>query len=234
MIEEFRLAAWLDETAPGGYLKKLEQEFFSGQLDDGCGLAVAASFAEWGCWPERVLRLGRDTGAAEVRCALPQLPLASGSVRVLLLPHGLELCGRPQELLLECFRVLAPYGRLVLSGFNPYSLWRLGLPEKDLGLRRNALPLPQVRKLLDKTGFRPELGRFMAYVPPFAGEGALRRWRFMELAGNRWWPTAAAVYGLVAVKTVYPLTPLPEKAGRLREEGGLSLLPGNCRQGRTG
>ncbi|OAM26793.1 hypothetical protein A7P95_08540 [Eikenella longinqua] len=225
------MAAWLDETAPGGYLKKLEQAFFSSQLNDLHGLIVAASFCGWSCWPEQVLRLGRHAGAVDVVCALPQLPLASGSVQVLLLPHGLELCGQRRELLLECFRVLAPYGRLVFSGFNPYSLWRLGLPEKDLGLRRNALPLPQVRKLLDETGFRPELGRFMAYVPPFAGERALRRWQFMELAGNRWWPAGAAAYGLVAVKTVYPLTPLAEKSGRRREEEALSLLPGNCRQG---
>lgn len=232
MIEEIRLADWLDNTAPGGYLKKLEQDFFAGQLDDLNGIGVAASFGDWDCWPQGLLRLGRSGAAADVWCALPQLPLASGSVQLLLLPHGLELCERPQELLLECFRVLAPYGRLVMSGFNPHSLWRLGLPEKQLGLRSNALPLPEVRRLLEQTGFRPELGRFMAYVPPFAGERSLRRWRFMELAGNRWWPAAAAAYGLVAVKTVYPLTPLTEPAGKLREEEeAWSLLPGNCRQG---
>lgn len=230
MIEENRLAEWLDNTATGGYLKTAEQTFFATHTANPYGITVVASLCSWDCWPQQVVRLGRGRTQADVVCALPQLPLLSGSVQTLLLPHGLELCAQPEELLRECFRVLLPNGKLVLSGFNPYSLWRFGLPEKQLGLRAHALPLPKVRRMLDEAGFRPDTGRFMAYVPPWENERALRRWRFMELAGNRWWPAAAAAYGLAAVKTVYPLTPLREKAGKLRGEGFL-LLPGNCRQG---
>ncbi|OAM34608.1 hypothetical protein A7Q01_08020 [Eikenella sp. NML96-A-049] len=230
MIEENRLAEWLDNTATGSYLKMAEQAFFAVHTDNLYGVTVTTSLCNWDCWPHQVLRLGRGRAQADVVCALPQLPLLSGSVQTLLLPHGLELCAQPEELLRECFRILVPNGSLVLSGFNPYSLWRFGLPEKQLGLRAHALPLPKVRRMLAEAGFRPDTGRFMAYVPPWKSSRALQRWWFMELAGNRWWPAAAAAYGLVAVKTVYPLTPLREKAGQLRSEG-FSLLPGNCRQG---
>ena len=230
MIEEDRLAEWLSETAPGQYLLEVEKNFFLSHLTDLADTTVVAALSGWTCWPTQALRLGVDGGTADILCALPKLPLVAGSVQTLLLPHGLELCQQPQALLLESFRVLSPYGRLIVSGFNPYSLWRFGLPEKALGLRQNAFPLLYARQLLREAGFRLELGRFMVYVPPFAKAVTLQKWRFMELAGNRWWPAAAAVYGLVAVKTVYPLTPVRDKVRQILEEEGLSLLPGNCKQ----
>ena len=119
MIEEHRLAEWLDNTATGGYLKTAEQTFFATHTANPYGTTVVASLCCWDGWPQQVVRLGQGRAQADVVCALPQLPLLSGSVQTLLLPHGLELCAQPEELLRECFRVLLPNGKLVLSGFNP-------------------------------------------------------------------------------------------------------------------
>ena len=40
----------------------------------------------------------------------------------------------------------------------------------------------------------------MVYLPAVNSQKGLRFWRFMEKAGDRWWPQCAAVYGLVLVK----------------------------------
>ncbi len=58
-----------------------------------------------------------------------QLPFASDSLDVMVLPHILDFVADPQQVLCEAERVLIPDGRLVLLGFNPLStwgLWRLG------------------------------------------------------------------------------------------------------------
>ena len=75
-------------------------------------------------------------------------------------------------------------------------------------------------------GFTIESGRFMAYVPPVNSERALRRWHFMEAAGNRWWPHAAAAYGVVLLKRQAGMTILPELQEKLADkENAVVLTP---------
>ena len=54
-----------------------------------------------------------------------QLPLASQSVDLVVLPHVLEFHAEPHEMLREADRVMMPEGQLVISGFNTASLWGL-------------------------------------------------------------------------------------------------------------
>ena len=46
------------------------------------------------------------------------------------------------------------------------------------------------------------MGCFGCYAPPLQQEKWLNRWRFMEPAGDRWWPFAGGVYMLQAIKRV--------------------------------
>jgi SAM-dependent methyltransferase len=61
------------------------------------------------------------------------LPYANGAFDVVVLFHALDLAARPQQALREAARVLADGGRLVATGFNPFSLWGL---RRLLGPRR--------------------------------------------------------------------------------------------------
>ena len=65
-----------------------------------------------------------EPGAAVAADPL-QLPLASQSVDLVVLPHVLETHNNPHQVLRESERVLMPEGQLVVSGFNTVSLWRL-------------------------------------------------------------------------------------------------------------
>jgi len=63
-----------------------------------------------------------------LQSAYCDLPLASDSVQLAILPHILEFDQNPKMVLNEIWRVLADRGHLFILSFNPYSslgLWRL-------------------------------------------------------------------------------------------------------------
>ncbi len=140
-----------------------------------------------------------------------QLPLADRSVDLIALPHALEASGDPHQVLREAERVLMPEGQIVISGFNPLSLWRLRqrlMSER----RRRAVGAPwdgrfvgllRLKEWLKLLGFELNGGRFGCYVPPLASAAWLRRLRFLEQAGARWWPILGGVYVVRAVKRVH-------------------------------
>lgn len=74
---------------------------------------------------------------AQVLIDLEQLPIMTKSVDAVILPHTLEFVRSPHTLLREVGRILTDRGRLVILGFNPWSLWCL---RERLGLRYHAFP----------------------------------------------------------------------------------------------
>lgn len=135
-----------------------------------------------------------------------QLPIASQSVDLLLLPHVLEFHPEPHQILREAERILRPEGRLFILGFNPLSLWGLtrSLPGRARGQPGNGqyLSVLRLRDWLKLLNFEVDRGAFGVYVPPCKSEIWLRRWHFMELAGDRWWGFTGSVYMLRAIKRV--------------------------------
>ena len=77
-------------------------------------------------------------GGGQARVQAERLPLASRSVDAILLPHTLEAAASPHTVLREVCRVLSDRGRLLILGFNPWSL--LGL-RRWVGLAPRAMPL---------------------------------------------------------------------------------------------
>ncbi len=162
---------------------------------------------------------------ASLRAQGHELPIASQSIDLALLPHVLEFAEDPHDVLREIDRVMMPEGRLVILGFNPWSLWGL---RGTLGSSRHQYPwnghfvsLPRVKDWLSLLGFDVSAGRLTGYVPPFDSEKWRRRFGFMESAGDRWWAISGAVYMLQAIKRVRGMrliTPAwQEKAAREKQ-----------------
>ncbi len=137
-----------------------------------------------------------------------ELPFRDQSVDLVTLPHVLEFSSDPHQLLREVDRVLRPEGRVVVTGFNPISLWgiRSAVPSR---LLRPFLPresqmiaLPRLRDWFKLLSFEFERGRYGCYRPPCRSDRWLERTRFMEAAGDRWWPICGALYSISAVKRV--------------------------------
>ena len=152
--------------------------------------------------------LALEPGAAVAADPL-QLPLASQSVDLVVLPHVLEGHPNPHDVLREVERVLRPEGQVVISGFNTISLWRA---RQLFASRHNGAPwdakfigLLRLREWLRVLGFELNGGKFGCYAPPFRNEVWLKRFAFMEKAGARWWPVTGGVYVVRAVKRVHAM-----------------------------
>ena len=136
------------------------------------------------------------------------MPFESQSIDLLVLPHVLEFSANPHQLLREAERVLMPEGRVILTGFNPTSLWGL---RHWLFKRRwpvwpdgcTPLGIIRLKDWLKLLSLEPEIGRFGGYRFPSFSEKTLTRYQFMESAGDRWWPVCGGAYYLCAVKRVH-------------------------------
>jgi len=213
------MANWF-QSAPGRYVRDWEQTQIDAMVADVFGYyAWQIGLAELDLLranripfkayadvqaPVQALR-GRWQGC--VRADPGALPFESQSVDLLVLPHVLESSSEPHQVLREVERVLVPEGRVVISGFNPWSLWGLrgGLPGFDPWLPHPPSAQVSVARLKDwfkLLSLDIDRGRFGCYAPPCGSEAWLKRWQFMEKAGDRWWAVLGAVYVVSAVKRV--------------------------------
>ncbi|MGD9952974.1 MAG: class I SAM-dependent methyltransferase [Burkholderiales bacterium] len=153
----------------------------------------------------------RFTVALEPGAALAadplQLPLASQSMDLVVLPLALESHLDAHSVLREAERVLRPEGQVVISGFNNASLW--GLRRWFSGRRAGSpwdarfIGLLRLKDWLQLLSFDLNGGRFGCYAPPFERARWRERFAFMEHAGARWWPILGGVYVVRAVKRVH-------------------------------
>jgi SAM-dependent methyltransferase len=142
-------------------------------------------------------------GSGVLLTASHALPLADGSLDLVVLPHTLELSSDPHATLREVERVLVPEGRLVILGFNPTSLWGIK-PRWHQGAQDLGQPIGQwrLRDWLKLLSFEVASNQLGCYRPAFRSERWLQRMAWMDTAGARWWPILGAAYCMVAIKRV--------------------------------
>jgi SAM-dependent methyltransferase len=160
-----------------------------------------------------------------------ELPFATQSIDLVVMPHILEFAQEPHQVLREVDRVLLPEGQVIITGFNPASLWGLRQALSRTGGARPYLPrdgqfisLPRIKDWLKLLSFETNRGRFGCYAPWAGSERWLARWAFMEKAGDRWWPVFGSVYLLSAVKRVRGMRVIGPVRKR-KEERRVALAP---------
>lgn len=202
-------AGWF-ETPLGQHLLFREQRYFDDAVSDVFGFnAVQVGLPQIDFLRNSRIPL-RVTCAVEppagVRADPMFLPFENQSLDLLLLPHVLEFSANPHQVLREAGRVLRPEGRLVLAGFNPRSLWGLARTlqggERGYPWNGSFLNISRVKDWMVLLGLEVAAGSMCCYRPPVNRETWLRRLRFMEPAGDRWWAMGGGVYFLQAVKRV--------------------------------
>lgn len=150
------------------------------------------------------VRAGKETGV-QVWLESVESPFETGSIDLMLMPHVLEFNEHPHQILREVERVLLPGGSLLISGFNPYSLWgmrRLLGSKTEFPWRGNFISLSRLKDWLALLGFEVIEVQFACYAPPFNSPGLLKRSQFFEPAGDRWWEVGGGIYFLKAIKRV--------------------------------
>lgn len=236
------LQDWFESPA-GAYLLAWEQQQFDLAVPDifgyhalQLGLPALDALAT-NRMPHRWLALPHAMHAprAALQTDAAALPFPEASLDLVLLPHVLDSHSDPHAVLREVARVLVPGGRVVISGFNPVSLWGLRQGCEQLCHRFN-LGTPLLPRSLDFIGsrrlrdwlrllhFEVETGGYGCYRPLLGSEKWLRRWRWMDRAGARWWPFFGAAYVLVAVKQVHGVRML-EPAWRKTASKSAATVP---------
>ncbi len=204
------LSGWFT-TPQGAYVLDWELAQFDSAVEDVFGFrAVQIGLPEVDFLRQNRINfrfsLALEPGAAVAADPL-QMPLASQSVDLVVLPHVLEGHHNPHEVLREAERVLMPEGHIVISGFNTLSLWRLRqlFSARAAGAPWDArfIGLLRLRDWLRVLGFELNGGMFGCYAPPFRQRLWLDRFAFMEKAGARWWPVAGGIYIIRAIKRVH-------------------------------
>lgn len=203
------LARWF-QTPLGLRLLESELAWYDAELADVFGFnALQLGLAEIdflrGNRIPMHARVGIE-GPMQLRADIADLPIATGEVDLVILPHTLEFSPNPHQVLREAQRILRPEGHLLMSCFNPWSLWGLARAFRgrsgDFPWCGQFIGLPRTKDWLALLGFDSVAGRMTAYTPPFSSEQWHRRLRFMEPAGDRWWPFAGGVYFLHGIKRV--------------------------------
>lgn len=171
-----------------------------------------------------------------------RLPLAEKSVDAVVLPHALEFSRAPHPVLREVNRVLNDRGRLIILGFNPWSLWawrqRLGLRDRAFPPGARFLSAGRVCDWLELLDFEVvEVRRFGIGFPWTAPASD-------HVGLGRWFSSWSEGYALVAKKRVIPVTlvgrtkpalvkplvggvPVPGAHTRLAPPAAAALRPGD-------
>ena len=154
--------------------------------------------------------LALAAGGRQIAVALDftELPFASQSLDLVVLPHVLEFSVDPHQVLREVERVLIAEGQLIICGFNPASLWglRQGMGRLAhspyLPLAGEFISMPRMKDWLKLLNLGVSRSHFGCYAPPCRTAHWLERFAFMERSGQRWWPYLGAVYMVQAIKRV--------------------------------
>lgn len=215
-----KLKQWLN-TEPGCYARTWEQQQMSDLSANVFGYhAIQIGMPHWDLLRNnRILRKwythtqpeATAAGTSLVLCVPEQLPFASESIDLLILPHALEMSYDPHQVLREVQRVLVPEGQVILSGFNPWSLW--GIRDRLPGLE-SLMPVAPSQQLsvwrvadwLALLSFEVTTELTGCYSPLCSQARWLQRWGFMDKLGARWWPMLGAVHVIKATKRVNSIT----------------------------
>ncbi|MCB1727448.1 MAG: class I SAM-dependent methyltransferase [Gammaproteobacteria bacterium] len=228
------LARWY-EASPGQRIAAHEREALIGMVADLFGYQLL-QLGELGeaerhlghCPVQRKTLITRRADAkfpSVIRADAQHLPVAADSVDAVILVHTLDFSPDPHQVLREVERVLIAEGRVIIIGFNPFSLWGLW---RLFGRWKGAIPwcghflsYPRLSDWLTLMGFGIERMDVMEFRPP------TRSGQFdaVERLGRRVWPMLAGVYVVRAVKRISRVTPVRQRWSRLRVLGPRAIEP---------
>ncbi len=214
------LAAW-QAGSLGRAVAGAEAQLLAEVCDDVFGIELL----QIGCWgrDRELLAASRVRRQTVIAAAYPAgqrpdivasaagLPVATGAIDAVILPHSLEIEPDPRAVLREAERVLVGEGQLIVLGFTPFSLWGLraaasrgGYPP---GVSR-VLSEHRLRDWLGLLGFEVTAVRHYLHVAPREPSGDPKHSALGMLRRGLFNPLPAAAYLIKARKRVYSPTPL--------------------------
>lgn len=213
---------WLESTI-GRYLMAKEQALYDQAVVDLFGFnALQMGGTRMGLLSSsripnryRAAAFVRDTPDNHIYCNDDFLPFANGSLDLLLLPHRLEFSERPHQTLREAERVMMPDGHLLISGFNPMSVWGIKSSLSKLIKKTPSYPwhgnfigLTRMKDWLTLLGFEIMSVNLSCNMPPFEQPHWYQRFAFWDTFSEEYCGVMGGIYFIVAKKRVHGMTPL--------------------------
>jgi SAM-dependent methyltransferase len=230
---------WLESTI-GRYLMAKEQALYDQAVVDLFGFnALQMGGSRMGLLSSsripnrfRASEFVRDTPDNHIYCSDDFLPFANGSLDLLLLPHRLEFSERPHQTLREAERVIMPDGHLLISGFNPLSIWGLKSSISKLIKKKPSYPwhgdfisLTRVRDWLTLLGFEIMSINLSCNMPPFEQSHWYQRFACWDEFSEQYCAVIGGIYFIVAKKRVLGMTPLKPNWKKASLPSALGVRP---------
>lgn len=222
-MQKYTQNIWFESTL-GQHLLSREQQKYNAAVGDVFGFyAVQVGVPQINCLENsripNIIYANKD-----LHCDSDYLPFSESCIDLLCLPHVLEFSENPHQTLREAARVLVPEGYLMLTGFNPLSIWGV----KSLLAKEHAYPwhgqffsLSRIKDWLALLGLEFIEAEFSCYEPPINDEKWLKRFAFMDKVGTNWWPAMGGQYFILAKKRVVNMTLLKPNWKRRTLKSGL-------------
>lgn len=215
------LERWLG-SAQGRYVLDWEQAMLDKAVADVFGFnALQLGLPQFDLLRANRIPLRQKAGpdgAVDTLCEFDALPFASHSIDLAVLPHVLEFHNDPHGILREIERMLIPEGQIIITGFNPLSLWGLNnriVRTGEFPWNGSYLSIQRLKDWLKLLDFEVDRITFGCYAPPFTQQKWLQRSHLIETAGQRWWRFSGGVYMMRAIKRTHAMrliTPLWRKS----------------------
>ena len=227
------MMTWLD-TPIGAYLLAQEQTLFDDLVCDIFGFnALQLGFLQADLLRNSRIPLALKASETQgnLLCDTQQLPIASNTMDLVLLPHTLDFSVSPQQTLREVERVLMPEGHIIIAGFNPLSTW---------GMRRfvskrcssssalwhaHFLSALRIKDWLNLLGFEVVSTRMACYKLPVQSTSWMQRFEGLDKLGSRCWPMLGGVYCIVAKKRVLGMRIIKPNWKQAKLKRALAISP---------
>jgi SAM-dependent methyltransferase len=155
-----------------------------------------------------------DRGTASALVEEEMWPLPDAAVDRIILVHALENADDPRELLRECWRCLAPGGKMVVVVPNRRGAWSR-IEATPFGHGR-PYSRGQLTNLLRDAQFAPVHWTEALMFPPIERGMILRSALWLERAGASLWAPFCGVHIVEATKQVYTPVRVKKKATKKR------------------
>ncbi|WP_193222330.1 class I SAM-dependent methyltransferase [Alkalilimnicola sp. S0819] len=158
--------------------------------------------------------VGPQGGVGDLLVDQDELPFQTSSLDAVILVHELDYNPQPHQLLREVNRILAPEGRLLVLGFNPWSLWGLSrywVQGEDLPAAAQHVSVRRLQDWFSLLGLTPLATERLLFRPPWQNP-RLQHWlRVLDRYGPRLLPWAGGAYLCSAQKRLRGVTVLRPK-----------------------
>lgn len=155
----------------------------------------------------KLIRVGEHSG--DVFCECEYLPFDASTIDLVCMPHVLEFSPNPHQTLREVERVLVPEGYVILTGFNPVSVWgvrRWMSRAKQYPWSGKNFSMGRIKDWLALLGLEYVTSSTEAFILPINDQKWINRQKQLETMTEKCCPPLGGIYYIVARKRVVNMT----------------------------